>query len=213
MTHGQIVILNGAPRSGKTSIAKAIQDTFEGVWINLGVDTYMRMIPARYQPGIGLRPGGEAPDLEPVIATLYGALYASIAAHSRLGVPVVADVGHHEGYTRPLALLARCAGILEGLPTLFVGVRCPLQTILSRREQTGYPARLPDGGVLPAVLRWQNAVHAHGRYDMTLDTGAMTPQACADAIALRLALGPPGTAFAAFCTRGDAPIEPEESDV
>ena len=33
---GQIVILNGAPRSGKSSIAAAIQETFLGVWVNIG---------------------------------------------------------------------------------------------------------------------------------------------------------------------------------
>lgn len=32
---GQIVILNGAPRSGKSSIATVIQDTFDGLWMNL----------------------------------------------------------------------------------------------------------------------------------------------------------------------------------
>ncbi len=35
---GQIIILNGAPRSGKSSIATVVQETFEGVWMNLGVD-------------------------------------------------------------------------------------------------------------------------------------------------------------------------------
>ena len=37
---GQIVILNGAPRSGKSSIVQAIQENLDGVWINLGVDVY-----------------------------------------------------------------------------------------------------------------------------------------------------------------------------
>ena len=36
---GQIVVLNGAPRSGKSSIVRAIQSTFEAPWVNLGVDT------------------------------------------------------------------------------------------------------------------------------------------------------------------------------
>src|SRR5438876_1785918 len=58
-TPGQIVILNGTPRSGKSSIATVIQNTFEGVWMNLGVDRFKQMTPDRYQPGIGLRPGGE----------------------------------------------------------------------------------------------------------------------------------------------------------
>ena len=42
---GQIIILNGTPRSGKTSIATVIQETFDGPWINLGVDGYKRMTP------------------------------------------------------------------------------------------------------------------------------------------------------------------------
>ena len=84
-TLGQIIILNGAPRSGKSSIVAAIQDAFDGVWMNLGVDVFMQATPERYRPGIGLRPGGERPDLEPVVALLYAGLYESIAAHSRLG--------------------------------------------------------------------------------------------------------------------------------
>ena len=51
----------------------------------LGVDRFMRMTPARYLPGMGLRPGGERQDLEPLVLTLYRALYESIAAHSREG--------------------------------------------------------------------------------------------------------------------------------
>jgi chloramphenicol 3-O phosphotransferase len=38
-----------------------------------GVDRFMQMTPARYQPGIGLRPGGERQDLEPLVTTLYTA--------------------------------------------------------------------------------------------------------------------------------------------
>ena len=61
-TPGQIVILNGAPRSGKSSIVAVIQETFDGPWMNLGVDTYVRQVtPNQYRPGIGLRPGGERP--------------------------------------------------------------------------------------------------------------------------------------------------------
>src|SRR5438128_7136265 len=76
-TPGQIVILNGTPRSGKSSIATVIQNTFEGVWMNLGVDRFKPMAPERYQPGIGLRPGGERPDLEPLIVVLYRATDAA----------------------------------------------------------------------------------------------------------------------------------------
>jgi chloramphenicol 3-O-phosphotransferase len=83
---GQIVILNGNPRAGKSSIATTIQNRFEGVWMNMGVDRFKQMTPERYQPGIGLRLGGERPDLEPLIVILYQAMYEAIAGHSRLGL-------------------------------------------------------------------------------------------------------------------------------
>jgi chloramphenicol 3-O phosphotransferase len=70
---GQIVILNGAPRSGKTSIAHALQECGAGVWVNLGVDASTNSLPARLRPGIGLRPGGERPDLEGQVVPLYAA--------------------------------------------------------------------------------------------------------------------------------------------
>ena len=75
---GQIIILNGVPRFGKSSIVEVIQDTFDGVWMNLGVDGFMQMTPARYLPGMGLRPGGERQDLEPLVPTLYRALYETL---------------------------------------------------------------------------------------------------------------------------------------
>ena len=188
---GQIVILNGAPRAGKSSIVAAIQETFEGVWMNLGVDRFMQMTPARYQPGIGLRPGGERPDLEPLIVTLYAALYDSIAAHSRLGLNVVAEFGHHDAYSVPRRILPDCARRLHGLPAFFVGVRCPVEVILARRQATGYYAG--PASDLPAsdpVLRWQREVHIPGIYDLEVDTSVLSPAECAAVIRRRLTSGP-----------------------
>jgi chloramphenicol 3-O phosphotransferase len=97
----------------------------------------MAMTPKRYQHGIGLRPGGERPDLEPLIVLLYRAMYESIASHSRLGLNVVVvDVGHHNAYSVPRRILPDCARRLSGLPVLFVGVRCPIDVIMERRSAT-----------------------------------------------------------------------------
>jgi chloramphenicol 3-O phosphotransferase len=187
---GRVVVLNGTPRSGKSSIAAAIQQGFDGVWLNMGVDRFKAMTPERYQPGIGLRPGGERPDLEPLVVLLYRAMYESIAAHSRLGLNVVVDVGHHDAYSVPRGILPDCARRLAGLPVLFVGVRCPLDVVLERRRATWGPDR-PDA----PVRLWQEAVHDPGVYDLELDTSQLTPDACAAAIRRRLDEGPPGTAF------------------
>jgi chloramphenicol 3-O phosphotransferase len=192
---GQIIILNGTPRSGKSSIAAAIQTTWEGVWMNLGVDRFKSMTPERYQPGIGLRPGGERPDLEALIVILYRAMYQAIAAHSRLGLNVVVDVGHHDAYSKPLGILPDCAQRLSGLPVLFVGVRCPIETIMERRRATWGADHAADGSVPPPVSLWQQAVHVPGIYDVEVDTSVMNPDACADVIRERLEHGPPPSAF------------------
>lgn len=190
---GRIVILNGAPRSGKSSIAAAIAERVPGNWINLGVDTYNRAMPQALLPGIGLRPGGERPDLEPTLPTLYFALYDSIAAHARLGLDVVADLGHHDAHSRPLGILPACAKRMAGLPVLFVGVHCPVDVVLERRRND------PHGGFYAVdeamVRRWDEAVHAHGVYDLTVDTSVLTPDECAEAIARALQAPPAPSAF------------------
>jgi chloramphenicol 3-O phosphotransferase len=201
---GQIIILNGAPRSGKSSIAIAIQETFDGLWMNLGVDRFMQMTPGRYQPGIGLRPGGERPDLEPWVVLLYRAMYESIAAHSRCGLNVVTDVGHHDAYATRHGILFDCARRLNGLPVLFVGVRCPIETILERRQNTGYMGGNADSTSLPApIRRWQEAVHSPGIYDLEVDTSMLSPQECAEAIRRRLDRGPTPSAFHMLASRAE----------
>ena len=199
---GEIVVLNGAPRAGKSSIAEVIQATFNGVWVNLGVDAMnSSMLPRHYLPGIGLRPGGEAPELEPVVELLYASLYDSTAAHSRLGLNVVVDVGHHDAYSQPRAILPACARRLSGLPVLFVGVRCPIEVIMERRN-AGQPGRehmyargTPDDPVPDPVRRWQREVHRPGIYDLDVDTSLLTPAECAVAIRERLDDPPSPTAF------------------
>jgi chloramphenicol 3-O phosphotransferase len=193
---GQIIILNGAPRSGKSSIVAVIQETFDGLWMNLGVDRFMQMTPARYLPGIGLRPGGERQDIEPFVPILYSAMYESIAAHSRLGLNVVADVGHHDAYATPRGILVDSARRLSGLPVLFVGVRCPIETIMERRRSTGWSAGNPAGAGVPRpVAMWQREVHIPGIYDLEVDTSVLSPGECAAAIRRRLEDGPPPSAF------------------
>jgi chloramphenicol 3-O phosphotransferase len=199
---GQIVILNGAPRSGKSSIVSVIQETFDGPWMNLGVDTFVRHVtPQRYRPGIGLRPGGERPDLEPFVQVFYAAMYESIAAHSRLGLNVVVDVGHHDAYAQPRHILGDCARRLEGLPALFVGVRCPIDVVMERRNagQAGregqYATGTPAHPIPPPVALWQREVHIPGIYDLEVDTSVLSPAECAEAIRRRLDEGPPPTAF------------------
>lgn len=203
---GKIVILNGVPRSGKSSIVAVIQETFDGPWMNLGVDRYMQLTPMRYQPGIGLRPGGERQDIEPLVPIFYSALYESIAAHSRLGLNVVVDVGHHDAYAIPRGILPECARRLSGLPVLFVGVRCPIEVIVERRRATGWDAgRAADAPVPQPVRLWQREVHIPGIYDLEVDTSVLSPEACAAVIRRQLGHGPPASAFQRLAAMATTP--------
>lgn len=202
---GQIVILNGAPRSGKSAIVAVIQDTFEGPWMNLGVDVFVREVtPKRYRPGIGLRPGERGSFLEPLLPAFFAALYDSIAAHSRASLNVVVDIGHHDR-----RILADCARRLYTLPALLVGVRCPIEVIMERRSagQSGREGHYLTGSAedpVPVPVRlWQSQVHDPGVYDLEVDTSLLTPEECAEAIRSRLLEGPPPTALRQLAEGGN----------
>ncbi len=173
---GRIVILNGAPRAGKSSLARAIQQG-PGSWIVWGVDGFNAALPEALRPGIGLRPGGERPDLEPMVARLYRGYFAALAALAHEGLDVVADLGLHADYAAPFDPVGILREALAGLDVLFVGIDCAVKTVMARRNadpRDGFYAAGP--GVPAPVARWQSAVHRGHDYDLRLDMGMLTPQ-------------------------------------
>jgi chloramphenicol 3-O phosphotransferase len=208
MTDGQIVILNGPSRSGKSSIVAAMQSRADGVWMNIGMDHHIAATPPAYRPGVGLRPQRLDPshqddgrvslrELEDVLPDLYAGLYGSIAAHAREGLNVISDGYQHDYYTQPLGILPRCAALLEGMPVLFVGVHCPVDVIWERRKQTwGQVRDAVDDKTREAVELGQQAARSH-RYDLAFDTSELTPEQCAEAIIARIREQPYGDALAA----------------
>lgn len=170
-----------------------------GIWMNIGVDVARRMTPAHAQPGVGLRPGEAANPAAAFVPLLYAGLYDSVAAHSRLGLNVVVDVGHYD-----VEILADAARRVAGLPVLFVGVKCPVEVIMERRrasEPGRYVAADANDAIPPPVLRWQTDVHAHWSYDLELDTSVQTAEECADLVQQRLSANPSPEAFARLTAR------------
>lgn len=181
---GRLVLLNGAPRAGKSSIARALQA--RGDWLVLGVDAVMATTPRHLLPGIGLRPGGERPDLEEFVRQDYAALFDRLAAAVRAGRAVASDVGLHDSYSRPLGITPMARQKLAGLPVLWVGVHCPIGTIMARRNADTSGLYAGGSQIPPPVQRWQDTVHAGKRYDLEVDTSVLTPDQCAAAIAATL---------------------------
>ena len=199
------MILNGVSRAGKSTLARAIQESVPGVWMHVGGDTHKACTPPNRQPGVGLRPGRNQvpPEVEECVPLLYAALYESIAVHARFGLDVVVDDKFHDSYTKDYGILEDCARRLVGLDTLFVGVRCPLDVIWDRRAKTWGQIRGEVAqDVVDAVELAQRATHAHRGYDLEVNTSVLSPEDCAAVIARRLADGPRGTALAAIAALG-----------
>lgn len=179
---GVVIVLNGAPRSGKSTVAAEIVNTFDGEWINLGVDSMLAATPPELLPAMGLRPGGERRDLEPLVLQQYQRLFTQVVQTAGSGVNVAMDVGLHDGYSKPLGLADELAAAFVGLEVLLVGVHCSFEELRVRRAETGYLS-WPVGGAVPdPVRRWQVAVHRELTYDIEVDTSEMPAADCAAAV-------------------------------
>lgn len=174
---GRILILNGAPRSGKSTLARAVQTHIPGNWINWGVDAFNATLSPALLPGIGLRPGGERPDLEPAVRRLYAAFFAAMAGFARSNFDVVADLGMHKAYAAPFDPMDLLVRELEGLKPVLVGIDCDLETIMARRNADPQGLYVAGSGIPAPVARWQEAVHRDKDYALRLDMGILAPEA------------------------------------
>jgi chloramphenicol 3-O phosphotransferase len=179
-----IIILNGTSSSGKTSLLKAIQDTFDEPFLDLGIDKFIFAMPERYLDhplwndilGLADRAGKTGHQL-------FSAMHYAILAASRQGMHVVADhVLVEPGW------LEECARLFHLEPAWLVGVRCPLE-ILEEREKSRRNRTLGQ-----ARLQFEK-VHQPGIYDLEVDTSQLSPAECALKIKELVTAGQPPTAI------------------
>ncbi|HSP59868.1 MAG TPA: chloramphenicol phosphotransferase, partial [Ornithinimicrobium sp.] len=94
---------------------------------------------------------------------LHRAMHRSVAALARAGCDVVVD---------HVLLEPRCArdlaAVLDGLDVVLVGVRCPAPVLAVREQERA------DRTVGQALAQLR-AVHAHGPYDVEVDTSVTDP--------------------------------------
>lgn len=190
-----IILLNGTSSSGKSSLAKALQNLLNEPHLWCGIDDFIFMLPKAY-----LNPPlwgqvfeyrwSEAPTPElleihpgPLGHRLISGMHQSIAALTRNGFSVIAD----HVLLAP-EWLQDCLHTFANFDVLFVGVRCPLE-VLEQRERTRRDRTL---GQARAQIQ---AVHAHGPYDIEVDTSVLSPVECAQQIVDYLRNCPPPQAF------------------
>ncbi len=177
MASGTTIFLNGASSSGKTSIAKALQEALSEPYLHVGLDAFFDMVPTRYVVG-------EHPwTVTETVSTMISGFHGAIAALVRAGNNVIVDHVLQEA-----AWVRECAALLAPVRAILVGVHCPLAE-LERRE-----AARTDRSIGLAKFQWAR-VHAHQLYDLEVDTSTQDLKECAGKISAYVRAGHVPTAF------------------
>lgn len=165
---GKIIILNGTSSSGKTSIARALQDLMDEPYLDAGLDRFLWMLPKRYldRPlwddvlGLNVKAGETG-------RRLVTGMHRAIKTLSLAGINVVAD---HVLVER--SWVVECITLFSELPAYLVGVHCPLE-VLEQRE------RLRKNRTLGQAREQFEVVHSGLVYDVEVNTAVQNPLECA----------------------------------
>lgn len=171
------VVLNGGSSSGKSSLARALQDLLPDPWLTFGVDDFIEALPRRLTGvGEGISFGGDgAVDVGAAFMEQETLWMKGIGEMARAGAKIIIDdvfLGgdHSQGRWRTA---------LTGVGVLWVGVRCAPDIAEARERSRG------DRTV--GMARQQAAlVHRNVAYDLEVDTGTQTPAEAATRIAQTL---------------------------
>lgn len=165
---GYVVFLNGTSSSGKSSIAHQLQGLLaDRLWLHVQLDAFMEMLPREQRHGL---------------QRFFTGTHQAIAQLALAGNSLIID-----HVLESPDWFDQLVSALDRIPVLYVGVKAPLD-VLEQRERDRGDRRI-------GLARFQlNLVHRHSPYDLELDTSALTPAECAEAIRDRIA-GGPGTAI------------------
>lgn len=198
MKPGTIVLLNGPSSSGKTSIARALQEIMEEPYVHTGIDHFLEAVPKRlFVVSDGTNPSAADGFLlvfrdGPVQTfstadgrTGYAGAILSEVRIGSIGLRLLAGmfaaiaalaragnnvVGDVVIYDR--RVLQAAADALGECQALFVGVRCPREVAERREQERGDRGK---GG----AAAFYDLVHADAIYDLELDTSVLSPVECA----------------------------------
>ena len=162
----RVLVLNGGSSSGKSTLARSLQDVLDGYWLRLGVDTLIDAAPTKL-----LRLGGL--HLADDGSVGVGADFVEVERQWRSGVAAMAAAGAHilveDNFVSGPVAQQRWKEALRGIAVGWVGVRCAPR-IASARE-AGRGDRIAGMAASQA-----DSVHDGITYDLVVDTGVTTPE-------------------------------------
>ncbi|HEX6099987.1 MAG TPA: AAA family ATPase [Thermoanaerobaculia bacterium] len=168
-----VVVLNGTSSSGKTSIARTLQELAPRVFLSFSIDNILDSLPASVVAGIKR---GEPLGRDRFLA-LVRAFYACVRELAGLGHDLVID--HAITSREEVEMLVDS---VRGHRTLLVGLECAVE-VLDARER-GRGDRRPGLAAAQA-----GRVHQWLEYDVVIDTSASGPDQAAREILSALQSG------------------------
>ncbi len=182
---GRIIFLNGTSSAGKTTLAHALQETLGEPWLHVALDQFRDGLPARFRGlnapegtegdlGLNVVPvNGEFTEVrfgdygQQMLRGMRRAIVAMVNAGNNVIIDdIILEPGFLDDYLQVFALKT----------VIFVGVMCPAEVI--NRREASRPGRFPG-----TAVGHLDVCHAHGHYDVEVDTSSMAPAECAAKVA------------------------------
>lgn len=184
---GTIIILNGPSAAGKSTLQNEVQKTFEELYLKVGIDGFFdavlphdfvdgqSTVGGKFVRGITTTQDTEGHNVitlkigEPARRVVTG-MHNAFAAYAAAGNNLVIDYILYEKEWLPELVKA-----LKDYKVYFVGVTIPLEVLESRERARGTS---PVGH----ARSHYDTVHAHGIYDLEVDTSKISAQEAAQII-------------------------------
>lgn len=159
-----LIILNGGSSSGKSTIARCLQEQLPGTWLSFSVDTLVDAMPGE---GIDITGDGDVNPSD-TFSRLERAWMTGIAAMVQEGADIIIDDVFFSGP----ASQDRWRQALGELQALWVGVHCDAKTAEAREQARG-------DRIQGMAAKQADIVHQGVGYDLEVDTTHTDPHACA----------------------------------
>jgi chloramphenicol 3-O phosphotransferase len=162
------IVLNGASSSGKTSIAKLLQESLPVLYVNFSIDSILYGLPPTDLSRMlaGERIDRPEYDYDKLVEGYHAAAASLLAAGNRLII---------DNAMTSLAWKTDLQDRLQPYRAFWVGVTCDEQTLAKREHQRGDRA-------LGSAQREAPAVHEGVLYDLMVDTTSCSSQSASSAI-------------------------------
>lgn len=152
MEKGKTIFLNGVSCSGKTTLAKALQERLSTPFYSLSLDTFINMSPVKYFSD----PNGRT-----IVNKAVFILPHTIKTFSDMGLNTVID----HVFLNIDSLMDECVELLHDYPLMFVHVTCPLEEHRRRAKE-----RFGNDNFETQEWQLSNLLPKDNIYDLTIDT-------------------------------------------